>query len=44
MESKDPEWGHAYAQDYVHPHILRMLEETFSLGVAHISCYVPFLW
>ena len=30
-----PWWDFAYVQDDVNPHILRMLGNTFSLGVAH---------
>ena len=28
-----------HAQDYVNPHILRMLEGTFSLDVAQLFCF-----
>ena len=30
-----PSWDLAHVQDDVNPHILRMLEGTFSLGVVH---------
>ena len=32
-----PGWDFAHVPDDVNPHILRMLEDTFSLGVAHVN-------
>ena len=33
-----PGWGFPNVKDDMNPHILRMLESTLSLDVAHLSC------